>query len=691
MKEKPSSAESGEKLPSLKQRSRSNSGDADTQMKLVASEQRELKLRELLLTNQDLVKRLREVAVSILSALDESCCGYSIALDFVKEQAHTLAKLGAAVNPLKCANLSSNPPVVASPSMRSKRNSLSRPGQFITGSQILAPLDFMKIKDALTRADSLSKAYLLQALRWRVTQSQHGTPRKRVVQSYVNANIFSIPLSGSVTGPTSMNSTSGKDLIHLLMRDQSPSVREEVVRLLNIMASEFSGRGYLAKGSTIVEILALMKKETNDSVSRQNCIGSLQKLSLNRTLQSQMIQAGVIQAIVDVLRDLDAIGEYSLEYGCALLMNLSLRYAGRVLCESLDILEPLADLIEDEDAQIREYIHGTLYSILKRPILREKAKAMGLEEILSKAAESSTPPIRKQIDFVLKQLSSDEPDEIESAAGEDDEEDEDYHDEDEEVDDHDESYESLESNSEVQGEKLLCSRFLLSNEGAKAQVEEVNASIDAIEKAKMRKSINKSVANRSPQDARQGQVGFSPYAYTSPPNGPLTSTDQSPSSSRLPSSIRLQSELKRGVSIQAAHPDEIMEYESAFGTKARLSRTPIRGERRGVVPDIRAAEESQNIDGASSQSGSLSARDAFVKSSIETRPEDGAINKGKKSIVHKQFLVDTVIYSFSCIALFASPSSLFFSNSLSSCLHTASKPTTSRPPSYKRPGQEKRL
>jgi hypothetical protein len=73
-----------------------------------------------------------------------------------------------------------------------------------------------------------------------------------------------------------------------------------------------------------------------------------------------------------------------LEYSTALLMNLSLRNAGKDRCEQpeLELLHVLNELLENENMQVRTYVNGTLYSIFKRASLREAAKALGMEEIL---------------------------------------------------------------------------------------------------------------------------------------------------------------------------------------------------------------------------------------------------------------------------------------------------------------------
>jgi LisH domain-containing protein ARMC9 len=57
-------------------------------------------------------------------------------------------------------------------------------------------------------------------------------------------------------------------------------------------------------------------------------------------------------------------------------MHLSLRTKGKDKCEDdkLDVLTILNNYIEYENLHVRTYINGTLYSILTRPSLKERAR-----------------------------------------------------------------------------------------------------------------------------------------------------------------------------------------------------------------------------------------------------------------------------------------------------------------------------
>ncbi|KOO34262.1 lish domain-containing protein armc9-like protein [Chrysochromulina tobinii] len=125
----------------------------------------------------------------------------------------------------------------------------------------------------------------------------------------------------------------------------------------------------------IQRLCSLLTSEAVDTVARQNCLGALQKLSLRRQPQNAMIQSGVIAWLVTQLADTDALSQYAIEYGTALLMNLSLRSEGRTKCvaSELDILGVLSQLMESDSTQVRTYVNGTLYSILVRSELKARA------------------------------------------------------------------------------------------------------------------------------------------------------------------------------------------------------------------------------------------------------------------------------------------------------------------------------
>jgi hypothetical protein len=129
----------------------------------------------------------------------------------------------------------------------------------------------------------------------------------------------------------------------------------------------------------------ILHSENADTSLRQNALGTLQKFSLRKKPQTIMIQLDMIKWIANVLQNEgQSLSDYSIEYATALLMNLSLRAAGKDKCEDpeIDLLTVLNELVEHENLQVRTYVNGTLYSIFTRKKLREKAKPLGMVESL---------------------------------------------------------------------------------------------------------------------------------------------------------------------------------------------------------------------------------------------------------------------------------------------------------------------
>ncbi|NWR47100.1 ARMC9 protein, partial [Regulus satrapa] len=315
---------------------------------------------------------------------------------------------------------------------------------------LLPSLDYEKLKkDLITGSDRL-KALLLQALRWRLTTSYPGEQRDTIMQAYISNDLLDC------------HSNCQRSVLQLLY-SKSEVVRQYMARLINAFASLIEGRAYLSQNPTLLQMLEdRLKAEDKDSLTWENVLGALQKFSLRRALQSAMIKDGLIFWLVDVLIDPDCLSDYNLEYCAALLMNLCLRSAGKKICASISnhMLRVLSGLLDHENPKIQSYVNGALYSILAIPSVREEAKEMGMEEILRCFIKERNEEMVRQIEFVIKQLNSEEPfnDNIVS----DDEEEEEYDEEDSDIlePDLDKDEVLLPQLGELSGEKLLTTEYL---------------------------------------------------------------------------------------------------------------------------------------------------------------------------------------------------------------------------------------
>ena len=64
--------------------------------------------------------------------------------------------------------------------------------------------------------------------------------------------------------------------------------------------------------------------------------------------------------------------------------------------------------------QVRTYVNGTLYSVLVRAALKERAHEIGLPDSLRALIEHSDETLARQINYILEQLESPPPDEKEA-------------------------------------------------------------------------------------------------------------------------------------------------------------------------------------------------------------------------------------------------------------------------------------
>ncbi|XP_013129151.1 lisH domain-containing protein ARMC9 isoform X2 [Oreochromis niloticus] len=352
---------------------------------------------------------------------------------------------------------------------------------------MLPSLDYEKLKKDLIEGSERLQSLLLQALRWRLTRSLPGEQRDTVLQAYISNDLLE------------RYSTKEKTVLHL-MRSPNEIVRQYMARLINAFASLAEGRVYLSQIPILLKHLTeTLRKEEKESLTRENVLVALQKLSLRRSQQTAMIADDLIGWLVDELQDSDCLSDYNLEYSAALLMNLCLRTQGKRKCaeNAKHVLKVLTDLLGHENHEIWPYVNGALYSILCIPSVRQEAREMAekvvngsavfpyaikcgvaitksikdghsfqvcklksmrssVEEILRCYIKEENPNLNRQIEFIIKQLNSAEEEGLES----DDEEEEDDNDEDLMEIDIDREEVLQPQHRELSGESLLTTEYL---------------------------------------------------------------------------------------------------------------------------------------------------------------------------------------------------------------------------------------
>ncbi|NWT23142.1 ARMC9 protein, partial [Cardinalis cardinalis] len=386
---------------------------------------------------------LLEVTAELVDSLEATVTGKMITPEYIQNVCACLFS-----NHLKqtvAHNIDFTRPGTASTLLRASLSSMK-----VQDVPLLPSLDYEKLKkDLITGSDRL-KALLLQALRWRLTTSYPGEQRDTIMQAYISNDLLDC------------HSNCQRSVLQLLY-SKSEVVRQYMARLINAFASLIEGRAYLSQNPTLLQMLEdRLKAEDKDSLTWENVLGALQKFSLRRTLQSAMIQDGLIFWLVDVLIDPDCLSDYNLEYCAALLMNLCLRSAGKKICASIPnaMLRVLSGLLDHENPKVQSYVNGVLYSILAIPSVREEAREMGMEEILRCFIKERNEEMVRQMEFVIKQLNSEEP--FNDSIVSDDDEEEEYEEEDNDIlePDLDKDEVLLPQLGELSGEKLLTTEYL---------------------------------------------------------------------------------------------------------------------------------------------------------------------------------------------------------------------------------------
>ena len=186
------------------------------------------------------------------------------------------------------------------------------------------------------------------------------------------------------------------------------NINLEVIKLVNSLANYNIGKNYLLSNNNIIEdIVKLMIAENTDTPLRQNCLGSLQKFSLRNEPQNKLIELNVIHYLIDIFMfQGDILSDYSIEYGLALLMNLSLRKGGKEKFEAVGekIINILIKYLKYENIQILTCINGMLYSLIKMKKIRKLAVELGIIESLENLKKLKNDQINKQIKCIQDEL-----------------------------------------------------------------------------------------------------------------------------------------------------------------------------------------------------------------------------------------------------------------------------------------------
>ena len=315
-------------------------------------------------------------------------------------------------------------------------------------------------------------------------------------------------------------------LFHELINNQILNL--EVMKILNALASMNKGRNYLlAKETLIDDIVQCMIREKTDSDLRQKCLGTIQKFTLRSQPQNKLIELNVIHYIVNLFAyEADSLSDYTIEYGLALIMNLSLRKAGREKFEAIadKTIQILQKFMDKDNIQVLTCINGTLYSLLKKQKFKNEARLKKLD-IQLKNAKTDNPQLKKQITYILEELNK-PPEEEEYDENFD--EDINAKDEDENnYDDYSEG-ESIDGNSLEEHYKILGDFIIKNNELNKIEEDKIvkfMASDPSMARALT--NNNKSVITNSMTSTFRAEDGYRPLHRPTTPMSNMSMTGTS--------------------------------------------------------------------------------------------------------------------------------------------------------------------
>ena len=319
------------------------------------------------------------------------------------------------------------------------------------------------------------------------------------------------------------NSLLDAPTLSALLDANAPPLREQALRLVNLFASEAAGRTYLlAQPDLVPNLCAPLSVEAADTIGRQNTLGALQKLAAPRAAE-----------LDDRLRRDRVARRGARRHRLALAVLGRVRHGaadepvaahggqGKCAADDSQILDVLSQLMENDSLQVRTYVNGTLYSILVKAALKEKALEVGLPDSLRALIEHSDETFARQINYILEQLEKPPVADDDGAAsdGEDADDDEEEPDEDddgedeEEVDVFAEVALPLDSTDGLSGEELLAANYL-----AAVQEAQRDASAAAADDAARREQAAQQAARRRQQEeaeaAAEAEAGGDPSRAT---------------------------------------------------------------------------------------------------------------------------------------------------------------------------------
>eukprot|EP00826_Nyctotherus_ovalis_P008741 TRINITY_DN1226_c0_g3_i6.p1 TRINITY_DN1226_c0_g3~~TRINITY_DN1226_c0_g3_i6.p1 ORF type:complete len:697 (-),score=219.60 TRINITY_DN1226_c0_g3_i6:239-2329(-) len=269
-------------------------------------------------------------------------------------------------------------------------------------------LDYAKIKTfMLVSADELKLCTLLQALARRIIEKKSKAEKVEMIAEYVHNDL--------------LDCSGGHFTIKRLLEHSNEKVVENAMLLMDELVDEKVGLVYVISQETMSLLVGVLTSEPRNSPLMQAALGVIEKCSVKRKAQLSLIQLGIVSWIISMLESYKDLDMYTLEYVTALLMNLSLRLAGKKAClnPNLRVLETLVSMLDVDNNDVKTYVNGAIYSLLSLPEFKARAKDMNLVERLKELKAKSNELVATQLQYMIEQVNSEYTEEDNSQSDDD--------------------------------------------------------------------------------------------------------------------------------------------------------------------------------------------------------------------------------------------------------------------------------
>lgn len=253
------------------------------------------------------------------------------------------------------------------------------------------------VYDLNNTANESQLCALLQALRWRLTQTDTETSTL-VLDSYIRFNVLS--------------TSKPHDFLLDRLLTSTRRIKEYSISLINAIAHKKQGRDYLLTKENLIKLITkILYDEKNTTNLLRTSLSVLQKLSMKKQGQISMITLDMIKWALRIMKkEMPSVDEELIEFCTAILMNLSVRSIAKSKFEEVDteILHALAKCLNSKNPSIVKYVHCLAYTLFSYKSFRNTGRKLGFDKLLKNLKSLSDEEASKRIDLILEQIDGQE-------------------------------------------------------------------------------------------------------------------------------------------------------------------------------------------------------------------------------------------------------------------------------------------